>query len=221
MILQAQEDHSKAYKAKYKIVYKQTRLDTHGKATTHRDSVYLQCETGEIDPLIIKIASGKKGLLSSVSFGENEASDKLFVNPYLIFNDENESYIDQDFVYYYELANRQSIKIRFNHFSIKAISVPLKVRFGIDDLDFSTDANLGALGGYSWGKTKFTRRKKIGNTEIETKNTFGILLGTENLEFTFADENETSVDEKSALISIGLGFVHSYEKIYGRTYRRF
>ncbi len=210
-ILKAQDPHKKTYKAKYKVYYKQTRLDTHGNVVKHKDSVYLQSETGEIDSLILIIASGKKGLRSNIMFGEKEESDKLFVNPYLIYDDIKKSYVDRDLVYYYELENRQSIKIRFNHFSVKAISVPLKVRIGSDDIDFSTDANLGVFGGYSWGVSAFTRRKKIDNSEIEKKNTLGILMGTEKLTFSFEDENQQRIEEESALISAGLGFVHSYQ----------
>lgn len=211
-IVKAQDSDSKVYKVKHKVFYKQNRLDIHGKAINQRDSVYLQTESGDIDSLIIKIASSKRGLLSNIRFGQKGETDKLFVNPYPVYDQEKKDYVDRDLVYYYQLHNRQSIKIKFNQFSIKAISVPLKVRIGSDDLDFSTDANLGVLGGYSWGKTKFTHRKKIGNTKVEMKNTFGILLGTEKLEFSFEDENQQRVDEESALISTGLGFVYSYQK---------
>jgi len=86
------------------------------------------------------------------------------------------------------------------------------MRIGKDDVEFSTDANLGAFAGYSWGKTKFTHRKKVGNAKTEIKRTFGVLLGTENLDFEFQNEEEETVEEQTALITTGLGFVYSYEK---------
>ncbi len=210
-VLMAQEPDTKTYKATYKVLNKQTMIDIDGKVVKQMDSVFLQTDEGEIDSVIIAIASSKKGLLSNVNFGEKGESDKLFVNPFPLFDNRNGSLVDSHKVYYYQLENRQSIKIKFNHYAIKAITVPIKVRFGSDDLDFSTDANLGIFGGYSWGTTKFTRKEKVGNTEIEQKSTLGILLGTENLSFEFEDENQQKMEEESALISTGLGFVYSYQ----------
>jgi hypothetical protein len=148
-ILKAQEPDTKTYKVKYQVLNKQTLLDMHGKVIKQLDSVYLQTDRGELDSLIIAIASSRKGLLSNVNFGEKEESDKLFVNPFLVYDDRMRTYVDRDQVYYYKLENRQSIKIKFNHYAIKAITIPIKVRFGSNDLDFSTDANLGIFGGYN------------------------------------------------------------------------
>ncbi len=209
--LKAQDPNTKIYRVKYKISNKQKHLGIYGKVTKQTDTLYLQSDKGEINSLIRELASTQKGLLSNVRFGEKEESDKLLVNPFLVYDNQKKSYIEREQVYYYKLENRQSVKIKFNHFSFKAITVPLKVRFGRNDVDFSTDANLGVFGGYSWGTSKFTRKKEVGNTEIEKKNTLGILLGTEQLEFDFVDDSQRTIEEKSALISTGLGFVHSYQ----------
>ena len=209
--LKAQDPNTKTYRVKYKISNKQKHLDIYGKVIKQMDTLYLQSDKGEINGLIRELASTQKGLLSNVKFGEKDESDKLFVNPILVYDSQSGSYIEREEVYHYKLENRQSVKIKFNHFSFKAITVPLKVRFGRNDVEFSTDANLGVFGGYSWGTSKFTRKREIGNTEIEKKNTLGILLGTEQLEFDFVDDDQQTIEEKSALISTGLGFVHSYQ----------
>lgn len=211
LILKAQEPDTKIYKIEYEVVSKQTLLDINGKVIKQRDSVYLQTDEGELDSSIVTIASSKNGLRSNVAFGEKGESDRLYVNPFPVYDSQSKTFIDKGQVYYYELENRQSVSIKFNHYAIKAITIPIKVRFGSDDLDFSTDANLGIFGGYSWGKTKFTRKEKIGNTEVEQKSTLGILFGTENLSFEFEDENQQKIEEESALISTGLGFVYSYQ----------
>jgi len=207
--LHAQDPNTKTYRVHYQIVNKQKHLDISGKVVKQTDTLYLESDKGEINSFIRALASTPKGLLSNVRFGEEE--DKLFVNPFLVYDDQSGSFIDREQMYYYRLENRQSIKIKFNHFSFKAITVPLKVRFGQNDVEFSTDANLGVFGGYSWGISKFTRKEGIGNKETEHKNTLGILLGTEQLEFDFVDENRQTIEEKSALISTGVGFVHSYQ----------
>ena len=209
--LKAQDPNSKTYRVKYKIAYNLKYLDIYGKGTKQKDTLYLQSDKGEINSLIRALASTQRGLLSNVKFGEKDESDKLFVNPFLVYDNQRRSFIEREQVYYYKLENRQSVKIKFNHFSIKAITIPLKVRFGRNDVEFSTDANLGVFGGYSWGTSKFTRKKEIGNTEVEQKNTLGILLGTEQLAFDFVDDSQRTLEESSALISTGLGFVHSYQ----------
>jgi len=210
-ILVAQDSYTKVYEATYRLAAEQDRLDVRGNIIQQKDSVYLQSDEAAMDDRLIRIAS-VRGLPASVKFGAGKESNRLFVNPYPVYEDGEASQANPDAVYYYQLHNRQSIKLRFRDFSIKAISVPLKVRFGREDVEFSTDANLGAFAGFSWGRTKFTHKKKTGNTETETKWTIGLLVGTENLTFEFQNENEETVEEQTALLSTGVGFVYSYEK---------
>ena len=204
--------NGKMYRARYKVYFKLKRLNTKGEIITKKEVLYLKAESGEIDSLIMQIASSKKGLVSDIRFGEEEESNRLFVNPYAVFDAEEDVYVDEDAIYYYELHNRQSINVPFTNFSIKVISVPLKVRFGENEHEFSSDVNLGAFAGYSWGQSKFTHREKIGNVETETKKTLGILLGTEHLEFEFLNEDNELVEEETAVLSIGSGFIYSYHK---------
>ena len=210
--LHAQETGKRTYQVRSRIYVEFTQLDANGEVVRRTDSVSLQSNQPEAERGIVEMTSGKVVLPSSVRFGEGEESNRLFVNPRHVYAAQSNSYPDEEAVYYYELRNRQSIKLKFSEFTIKALSVPLKVRFGTDDLDFSTDANLGAFAGYSWGYTKFTHRKKIGNAETERKRTFGLLVGTENLEFDFENEDGERIEEQSALISTGVGFIYSYEK---------
>ena len=211
VVVQAQEPDTKTYKVRYKVANDQTLQDINGKVFKKKDTLFLQADQGELDSLIIAIASSKKGLLANVKFGEKDESDKLFVNPFLVYDERTGTYLASDRIYYYKLENRQTIKIKFNHYAIKAITIPIKVRFGSNSLDFSTDANLGIFGGYSWGTSKFTRKEKTGNTEVEQKYTFGIFFGSERLSFEFENEDQQEIEEESALVSTGVGFVHSYQ----------
>lgn len=208
----AQENHRKIYSARYKVKYKLKRLDSNGRVITQSDNLYLQKEEGEVEELIQNLASSKRGLTSNVEFGEGEESNKLFVNPFWVVEDSEGSNIEKDAIYYYELHNRQSVDLSFQNFSVKVLYVPVRVRIGEDESEFSSEANLGAFAGYSWGKTKFTHREKVGNTEVETLRTFGILLGTEKLEFEFQNENDETEEVETAVISTGLGFTWTYEK---------
>ncbi len=204
----AQEVHSNTYRAKYKVNHNFRRLDLSGKIISYQDSVMLQSDKGSIDSIIKNIASGRKGLKSNIHFEKN----KIYVNPYPVFDEEGNVYIERDASYYYELENRQSVSLRFSSFSIKALSVPLKVRIGSDQYEFSSDANLGAFGGFSWGKTKITHMEHVGKAEKEIMRTVGILIGTESLEFSFRDVNNENVDVETAVISVGAGFIYSYQK---------
>jgi hypothetical protein len=209
--LQAQEPETKTYRARYEVLSVQTMIDERGKTVKVPETIYLQSTRANIDTLVMAIASQRNGMFSNVSFGEGAESNKLFVNPFLVYDKSSGDHSDPDQLYYYELENRQSVTIRFNHYAVKAITIPIKVRFGPNDLEFTTEANLGVFGGYSWGTTKFTHKEKVGNTEIEKKYTLGVLFGTENLSFEFENDEQQIIEEESALISTGVGFVHSYQ----------
>ncbi len=208
----AQENHRKSYSVRYEVKYKLKRLDSNGRIITQSENLYLQKEEGEVEELIQNLASSERGLTANVEFGEGEEANKSFINPFWVVEDREGSNIERDAIYYYELHNRQSIDLSFQNFSVKILSVPLKVRFGEDETEFSSEANLGAFAGYSWGKTQFTHREKVGNTQIESWKTFGLLLGTEKLEFEFQDENDETVEVETAVISTGMGFTWTYEK---------
>ena len=95
--------------------------------------------------------------------------DKVLINPWLIKDSSlKEGYKGRDKTYFFKLKNRQSLKIPFRQWSFNALSVPLKVRFG-SNIQWSTGANLGALLGYTWGKTNFVHRKEIGNKQYDSK----------------------------------------------------
>lgn len=140
--------------------------------------------------------------------------DKIYINPWLIKS--GGEYVYRDKVFFYELDNRRSVKIPFRQWSFNVLTIPLKIRFG-DDTEFSTGANLGGFFGYTWGKTNFVHRKKIGNKEYNTKFTSGIFVGADKIEFSFTDgvdENGEDVTKtvKTAFLSLGSGILFSYEK---------
>ena len=147
--------------------------------------------------------------MSNVAFGEKDSVNYLFINPWLV--NTGSGYIDRNSIYYYKLENRQSVKIKFKQWSFNALTIPLKVRFGKGKTEFSTGANLGALLGYTLGKTKFVHRTKIGNKQYDTKSTFGMFLGTDKLEFSYEDDNENEVKIKTAVFSSGFGYMFAYQ----------
>ena len=209
-ISNAQDSYKKRYYVKDKVSYKEKYYDKKTDKTESKTSTLnLSSEDGKVDAKILKIAKSENGLLSNVLFGEEENSNKLYINPWLV-NSKN-GYIERDKVYFYELKNRQSVKIDFKQWSFNALTVPLKIRFGKEKTEFSTGANLGALIGHTWGKTNFVHRSEIGNKQYDTKHTFGGFLGADKLEFSFQDANSSEVKVKTAVLSTGLGYLFSYE----------
>lgn len=214
----AQDSYKKRYYIKNTIEYQE---EFYNQETEKRDTktitLNLKSSDGTIDQKVLDLAKSDKGLLSNVKFGEKENSNKLYVNPWLIKSGSGD-YVDQDKVYYYELKNRQSVKINFKQWSFNALTVPLKMRFGKEKTEFSTGANLGALIGHTWGTTNFVHRKEVGNKQYDTKCTFGLFLGADKLEFSFEDNNAEEVKVKTAVLSTGLGYLFSYEKFtFGAT----
>jgi hypothetical protein len=209
-ITNAQDSYKKRYYVKDKIQYKEKYYnDKSEKTETKPATLDLESEDGNINAKVLKIAKSDEGLLSNVAFGEKENSNKLYINPWLVSS--KNGYIDRDKVYFYELKNRQSVKIDFKQWSFNALTVPLKMRFGKEKTEFSTGANLGALIGHTWGKTNFVHRAKIGNKQYDTKHTFGGFLGADKLEFSFNDINDSEVKIKTAVLSTGLGYLFSYQ----------
>jgi hypothetical protein len=215
----AQDSYKKRYYIKKTIEYQEELYNAETeKRDTKTITLDLKSSDGKtINQKVSGLAESKKGLLSNVKFGEKENSNKLYVNPWLIKSDSGD-YVDQDKVYYYKLKNRQSVKINFKQWSFNALTVPLKMRFGKDNTEFSTGANLGALIGHTWGTTNFVHRKEVGNKQYDTKNTFGLFLGADKLEFSFKDNTDTEIKIKTAVLSTGIGYLFSYEKFtFGAT----
>ena len=208
--LLAQDSYKKRYYVKDSIEYKENIYSNEGEIIKKHSILGLKSQK-KIDSVVLKIAKNK-GLKSNVAFGK-DSSPKLFVNPWLVEN-KNGDYVDRNQLYFYELENRQSLKIDFKEWSFNTLTVPLKVRFSNNNTEFSTDANLGALIGHSWGSTNFVHRKEkqIGNKEYDSKFTTGIFFGFEELEFEFNDSENNEIEIETALLSIGTGLLYSYEK---------
>jgi len=210
-VSKAQDSYKKRYYVHDSIHYIEK---FHSQKTKNKEPVKLkiplQMTGGTIDTTILKIASSNQGLSSNVAFGEKKDSDKLFINPWLVKGEKD--YILRDTVYFYQLQNRQSVKLKFTQLTLSALSVPLKARFGKNKTEFSTGLNLGALIGYTCGKTNFVHTKGLENSTYDTQFTFGIFLGADKLEFSFKGENDEEVKVKSAFITTGLGIMYSYQK---------
>lgn len=192
-----------------------TEIEVDGKTTTKIDTIGRKVSFDKLGILgeskwYTQIYNPTKGRLkANIKFEGN----KILVNPWLLGETD---YIDplteREKIYYFELKNRQSLKISFSQWSLNALTVPLKVRFGEDKTEFSTGANLGAFFGYTWGKTNFLHRKKIGNKQYDSKVTTGLFLGADKLEFSFEDTNMEDQTVKTAFLSVGSGVLYSYQK---------
>ena len=204
----SQDSYRKRYFIKDSIKFKE-KIYLNNKEV---DSIYyLKIETlndGKLSSSISEIAKCKKGLKANVKFDENKTAI-LWINPWLVTSNDGK-YVDRDSVYFFKLKNRQSVKVDFKQWSLNALTVPLKIRFG-EKTEFSTGANLGALIGHTWGRTTFVHRKKVGNKQYDSKLTVGLFLGADKLEFSYKNSDDEDIGVKSAFVSSGLGILYSYE----------
>lgn len=169
----------------------------------------------------LKISQPRNVVLNSsisafVSFEDN----KIYINPYLK-KDHNGKY-KREPVYFYELKNRQTIKLFFSEFNVSALIIPVKYRFkgknGLEE-EFSTAFNGNVFIGYSLGKTSFFHREKVGNKSNTWKFTGGVLIGasTVTLNSNNTSQSIDSLDENTEIVkgisSIGMGLTYTFNKI--------
>jgi len=211
-ILNAQDSYKKRYFIKDGIEYKEKFYASNNDKKSNKNKLVLKSENGTIDPSVKRLLGSKRGLLANVKFGGKDHPNRLYINPWLIVSNTGTGYIDRDKKYYFELSNRQSVKIKFKQWSFNALTVPLKIRFSSDDVEATTDANLGALFGHTWGTTNFVHRSKVDNKQYDSEHTVGFFTGVEDLEFSFMNEENTEVEVETAILSIGTGYLFSYQK---------
>ena len=147
---------------------------------------------------------------------------KLIVNPYLI-KDKNGEFGKRD-VYYYELKNRQTIRLNFKEWTVSALTIPFKYRFkdkgsNVSE-EFTTDFNANLfIGRTFYGKTSFFHRKDVGNISNTYKLTGGLLLGASTITLNESNTSAATLplDSGTEIIkglgTIGLGLTFSYNKI--------
>ena len=151
-------------------------------------------------------------------------------------NDLNKSKETRE-ILFYEIPDDHTAKFKFTEVTLTAITIPLKYRFrndrdAIDTSDennpmeisikseeFSTSVNLAFFGGWTWGKTQFTHRKKIGNRTFTSKNTIGAFIGSSAVELKSTntditlDQPQGDREGTFGTISFGVGYVKSWNKI--------
>lgn len=93
--------------------------------------------------------------------------------------------------YYFQLRNRESVTFPYSVKAVGAVTVPLKVRVGADDVgsDVSADAGLGLYVGRRSGSVTYTYHEHAAKTLESTRHrTFGPFIGfsTVNLDSTNA-----------------------------------
>lgn len=138
---------------------------------------------------------------------------------------------------FYKIPDDHTAIFHFTEYTLTAITIPLKYRFqtdrdaldssdpeniteiSVESEEFSTSVNLALFGGFTWGKTKFTHRKKIGNRTNTKKNTIGLFLGSSAVELKSTNTNITLAQPQGdregtfGTISFGFGYVKSWNKI--------
>ncbi|WP_139956827.1 hypothetical protein [Flavicella sediminum] len=215
----ASENLTKRNKDKVSLKTKLAKKETVLKLKTKDSDDFIQTESLYKNVKFNEIGINKKPSVWTKIFKPNVGrikgnvkfvDNRIYINPWLAKVDTTD-YLNRDIYYFFELKNRQAISLTFRQWSFNALSVPLKIRFA-DEVEFSTGANLGALFGYTWGVTKFVFREKVDNESYDSKFTTGVFLGTDNLEFNYLDENDEEKVQRTALISVGMGFLYSYQK---------
>lgn len=148
-----------------------------------------------------------------------EEDGTLLVNRHLI-RDSNQTYTRFPTAYF-KLKNRQVIRLWYDEFSVSALVVPIKLRSGKGNLDeeISTAINGNVLLGYSFGKTSFFYRDKVGNKSNTWKITVGIIGGASSVVLnksntTLSGNPITDGSEiTKGLVSVGGGVAFSFNKI--------
>ncbi len=159
-----------------------------------------------------------KGIKGFVKFEEN---GKIIVNRYLK-KDSVDNYTKYP-IHYYQLQNRQSIKLCFQEVTVTALILPFKYRPKSKNKerkeDFNTAINGNIFIGYSIGKTSFFHREKVGNKSNTWKVTPGLLVGASSvvLDKNNTDLSSTPIIDDSkftkGLASMALGITYSFNKI--------
>ena len=111
--------------------------------------------------------------------------------------------------YYFQLRNRESVTFSYSAGAVGAVTVPLKVRVGADDVgsDVSADAGLGLYVGRRWGSVTYTHHQHAAKTLETTRHrTFGPFIG-----LTTMNLDSTNALRRSAVVSAGGEIVPSEE----------
>jgi hypothetical protein len=146
--------------------------------------------------------------------------DKVWVNPNLVN-------FESDGPYYYQLKNRQSLVLEFREFTVSALTLPLKYRFGKEDVgvkniteDFTTGINFNLFLGWTrWGSTTFHYREKVSNITNTQKITPGLLFGASTVTLNASNTSAAAepitagTDIVTGLASVGGGVTYSFNKI--------
>lgn len=162
-----------------------------------------------------KFKGSRKRLKVNVKFD----NDKVYINPWLRKNE-----IERKEIYFFKLKNRRTLRLPFREWTVNAIAIPLKYRFGrtVNDSlsiseEFTASFNVNVFVGYTFGDTKFFHRKKIGNKKVDRKFTIGAFLGTSTVTL---NKNNTSLSNApiqdntiKGLMSFGAGAVYSHNKL--------
>ncbi|WP_299672009.1 hypothetical protein [uncultured Polaribacter sp.] len=173
------------------------------------------------------------GIIKSTKRDKNDVEVEVEIKEDKNLNDQMETRE----ALFYEIPDDHTAIFKFTEWNINAITIPLKYRFQtnrsaldksnemdikqiiIKSEEFSTSVNLALFSGRSWGKTKFTHRKKVGNRIKTIKNTIGAFLGSTAVELSAANTNVTLTQPQGdaegtiGTISFGLGYVKSWNKI--------
>lgn len=178
------------------------------------------------------------GIKKTIKKIEKEDKDLVKYDESLTKEDKNlNDEKDTSEILFYEIPDDHTAKFDFTEITLTAITLPVKYRFKtnrqtldtsneenireINDNteEFSSSINIAFFGGYSWGRSNFTHRKKIGNKTTTFKHTLGAFLGSSAIELSSINTNITLGQPQSdregtfGALSYGLGYVFSWNKI--------
>ena len=178
-------------------------------------STVLPDKTFSVSPVQMELSKNRRG---NLSFKKN----KIYANPYLISGDDNET---DRFTYYYQLRNRQSIKLKFTEWVVSALAIPIKYRFSDKENDipedWTVDVNANIfVGKVLSGRTKFMYRKDMDNKINNWRVIFGGLLGIssvtlDKLNTSTAGDAQLGDDEEftQGVVTIGGSLLLSFNDI--------
>lgn len=180
-----------------------------------------------VDKDFYKSQGVKKSIVAKLPEGETVYAfvkfdeDKVIVNPYL--KDPTKKIFENSDLYYYQLKNREAIRLSFTEFNVNTLAIPIKYRFrdkkiGLQE-EFTTAVNVNFFGGFSFGRSRFFHQEKVGNITNTWKLTAGFLLGASTVKL---DNSNTSLaaapmaagtEITKGLATMGIGSTYSYNKI--------
>lgn len=222
------DDLSQTEKDAVKVKYPATGSEIHytTEGVINGEKATIQQKTTVNDAFFKTLSTNK---VEEVSYNGYEKAfvklveDKLYVNAYLKKKAGKPGEYEKRELRYFELKNRQTVKLCFTEVTVSALTVPLKYRFkdrdeAIDE-EFSAAVNVNLFAGFALGRSSFHYREKVDNVINTRKFTLGALFGASTVTLNNSNTSKAAVPVTAGteivkgLASLGVGATFSYNKI--------